>query len=30
MGTNTDHFENVPDNIQIYESVDQMAVLSIS
>lgn len=30
MGTNTDHFENVPDNVQIYESVDQMAVLSIS
>ena len=30
MGTNTDHFENVPENIQIYESVDQMAVLSIS
>ena len=30
MGTNTDHFDNVPDNIQIYESVDQMAVLSIA
>ena len=30
MGTNTDHFDNVPENIQIYESVDQMAVLSIS
>lgn len=30
MGTNHDHFDNVPDNIQIYESVDQMAVLSIS
>ena len=30
MGTNTDHFDNVPDNIRIYESVDQMAVLSIS
>ena len=30
MGTNTDHFDNVPDNIQIFESVDQMAVLSIS
>ncbi len=30
MGTNTDHFDDVPDNIQIYESVDQMAVLSIS
>ncbi len=30
MGTNTDHFDNLPANIQIYESVDQMAVLSIS
>ena len=30
MGTNTDHFDNVPDNIEIYESVDQMAVLSIA
>ena len=30
MGTNTEQFENLPDNIQIYESVDQMAVLSIS
>ncbi len=30
MGTNTDHFENIPDNIQIYPSVDQMAVLSIA
>ena len=30
MGTNTEHFENVPGNIQIYESVDQMAVLSIA
>ena len=30
MGTNTDHFDNIPDNIRIYESVDQMAVLSIS
>ena len=30
MGTNTDHFDNLPDNIQIYESVDQMTVLSIS
>lgn len=30
MGTNTEHFENVPENIQIYESVDQMAVLSIA
>lgn len=30
MGTNEDCFTNLPDNIQIYESVDQMAVLSIS
>lgn len=30
MGTNTEHFENLPENIQIYETVDQMAVLSIS
>ncbi|MBO4914967.1 MAG: glucosyltransferase [Oscillospiraceae bacterium] len=30
MGSNTDHFDHVPENIQIYESVDQMAVLSIS
>ncbi len=30
MGTNTDHFEDVPDNIEIYDSVDQMAVLSIA
>ena len=30
MGTNTDHFDNLPENIQIYESVDQMAVLSIT
>ena len=30
MGTNTDHFDNLPENIQVYESVDQMAVLSIS
>lgn len=30
MGTNTDHFDNIPDNIQIYDTVDQMAVLSIS
>ncbi|MBE5835203.1 MAG: glucosyltransferase [Butyrivibrio sp.] len=30
MGTNTDHFNDVPDNIEIYESVDQMAVLSIA
>ncbi|MBQ6505245.1 MAG: hypothetical protein IJI57_15160 [Flexilinea sp.] len=30
MGTNTERFERLPDNIQIYESVDQMAVLSIA
>ncbi|MBR2527093.1 MAG: glucosyltransferase [Blautia sp.] len=30
MGTNQDHFDEVPDNIELYESVDQMAVLSIA
>lgn len=30
MGTNTDHFEDLPENIQVYESVNQMAVLSIA
>ncbi len=30
MGTNPERFENVPPNIQIYESVDQMAALSIA
>ncbi len=30
MGTNTEHFDHLPENIQIYESVDQMAVLSIA
>ena len=30
MGTDTDHFEELPENIQVYESVDQMAVLSIA
>ena len=30
MGTNTDHFEDLPENIQVYESVDQMAALSIA
>ena len=30
MGTNTEHFDHVPDNIEIHESVDQMAVLSIA
>ncbi len=30
MGTNTDRFEHLPDNVQVHESVDQMAVLSIA
>lgn len=30
MGTNPEHFDHLPENIQIYESVDQMAVLSIA
>lgn len=30
MGTNPDHFEALPGNVQIFESVDQMAVLSIA
>ena len=30
MGTNNDSFDNLPENIQVYESVDQMAVLSIA
>ena len=30
MGTNTDHYDNLPQNIRVYESVDQMAVLSIA
>ena len=30
MGTNPERFDQLPDNIQIYESVDQMAVLSIA
>lgn len=30
MGTNTEHFDDLPKNIEIYESVDQMAVLSIA
>ena len=30
MGANTDHFDSVPENIELYESVDQMAVLSIA
>ena len=30
MGTNTEHFDHLPGNIQIHETVDQMAVLSIA
>ncbi len=30
MGANTDHFDDVPQNIELHESVDQMAVLSIA
>lgn len=30
LGTNKHNFSNLPDNIQVYESVDQMAVLSIA
>ena len=30
MGTNPEHFDHLPENIQIHESVDQMAVLSIA
>ena len=30
MGTNPEHYDGLPENIQIYESVDQMAVLSIA
>lgn len=30
MGTNPDHFDQLPGNIQVYESVDQMGVLSIT
>ena len=30
MGTNTEHFNDLPDNVQIHESVDQMAVLNIA
>ena len=30
MGTNKEHFDHVPENIEIHESVDQMAVLSIA
>ncbi len=30
MGTNPDHFDDLPEQVQIHESVDQMAVLSIA
>ncbi len=30
MGTDTERFGDLPDNIEIYDSVDQMAVLSIA
>lgn len=30
MGTNPEHFDCLPENVHVYESVDQMAVLSIS
>ena len=30
LGAHTEHFDNISDNIQIYDMVDQMAVLSIS
>ena len=30
MGINKEHFDDLPENIQVYESVDQMAVLSIA
>ena len=30
MGTNPEHYDQLSDNIHIYESVDQMAVLSIA
>ena len=30
MGTNPEHFTDIPKNIQVYETVDQMAVLSIA
>jgi len=30
MGSNPERFDRLPDNIEIYESVDQMAVLSIA
>ena len=30
MGTNPEHFEELPDNVRVFESVDQMAVLEIA
>ncbi len=30
MGTDTEHFDGLPGNIRVYESVDQMAALSVS
>ncbi len=30
MGTNTEHYDSLPENVQVYESVDQMAVLSVA
>jgi len=30
MGTNPEHFEDLPDNVRVFESVDQMAVLEIA
>lgn len=30
LGTNNVSFDNLPDNVKVYESVDQMAVLSIA
>ena len=30
MGNNSEHYETLSDNIQIYETVDQMAVLSVA
>ncbi len=30
MGTNPERFDDLPDNVRVYESVDQMAVLSIT
>lgn len=30
MGTDMEHFDGLPENIRVYESVDQMAALSVS